>query len=249
MTDNKLSLHLGKTECMVFGSRRKLKSLKDFRIQCGDSFVEKVETVKYLGFLLDEQLNGVGHVKTSIKRISSRMFFLYRNSHLLNSEVRKTLCSALVQPYFDYCCSSWYNGVTMECKKKLDILQRKMIRFILGLDFRAHVDSTHLRKLGWLAVADRVKYFRLLHVFRINSNLAPLYMVENFTRIKSVYSHSTRGSTTDFYVPKIGNSEILKRSFFFSGIQDWNSLPNDLKVIRNEESFKSRLKAFIIANY
>ena len=170
MTDNKLSLHLGKTECMVFGSKRKLKSLGDFQIQCGDTIVEKVETVKYLGFLLDEQLSGVAHVKTSIKKISSRLAFLYRNKHLLNSSVRKTLCSALVQPYFDYCCSSWYNSVTMECKKKLDVLQRKMIRFILDLDFRAHVDCTHLKCLGWLNVSDRAKNFRLLHVFRINSN-------------------------------------------------------------------------------
>ena len=86
---------------MVFASRRKLKSLKDFRIQCGEAVVERVETVKYLGFLLDERLNGVAHVGTCIKRISSRMAFLHRNAHLLNTTVRKTLCSALVQPYFD----------------------------------------------------------------------------------------------------------------------------------------------------
>ena len=102
----------------------------------------------------------------------------------------------------------------MECKKKLDVLQRKMIRFILDLDFRAHVDCTHLKCLGWLNVSDRAKYFRLLHVFRINSNQSPEYLMENFTRVNAIHGHSTRGSAANFFVPKIGSTEILKRSFF-----------------------------------
>ena len=31
LVDNKLSLHLGKTECILFGSERKLKKVKDFK--------------------------------------------------------------------------------------------------------------------------------------------------------------------------------------------------------------------------
>ena len=31
LTDNRLSLHLGKTECMLFGSSKKLKRVKTFR--------------------------------------------------------------------------------------------------------------------------------------------------------------------------------------------------------------------------
>ena len=249
MTDNKLSLHLGKTECMVFGSKRKIRSLRDFRIQCGDNIVERVESVKYLGFLLDEQLSGVVHARTSIKRISSRLAFLYRNGHMMNTEVRKTLCLALVQPYFDYCCSSWYTSVTAECKRKLDILQRKMIRFIFNLDFRSHIDSVHLKTLGWLSVLDRVRYFKLLHVFRVFSKTAPDYMMENFKRVDDVHKYGTRGSNTNFFVPKIGNTEVLKKSFFFSGISDWNSLPNDIKTMQNEKAFKSRLKAHMSASY
>ncbi len=35
LIDNKLSLHLGKTECIIFGSKRKLRKIKDFSINCG----------------------------------------------------------------------------------------------------------------------------------------------------------------------------------------------------------------------
>ena len=137
----------------------------------------------------------------------------------------------------------------MECKNKLDVLQRRMIRFILDLDFRAHIDGSHLKCLGWLSVSDRAKYFRLLHVFRINSKQSPEYLMENFTRVNAIHSHSTRGSAANFFVPKIGPTEILRKSFFFSGICDWNSLPLEIKSIQSEKSFKTSLKAYMAAMY
>ena len=36
LVDNKLSLHLGKTECILFGSKRKLKKIKEFKVKCND---------------------------------------------------------------------------------------------------------------------------------------------------------------------------------------------------------------------
>ena len=106
MTDNGLSLHLGKTECMVFGSKRRLKKVREFSIRCGDTTVNRVQAVKYLGFLLDETLSGSDQAATSLKRIASRLAFLYRNAAALDLYTRKTLCAALVQPHFDYCISA-----------------------------------------------------------------------------------------------------------------------------------------------
>ena len=34
LVDNKLSLHLGKTECMLFGPPRKLKNVENFKVKC-----------------------------------------------------------------------------------------------------------------------------------------------------------------------------------------------------------------------
>ena len=85
MTDNRLSLHLGKTECMVFGSNRRLKSVTDFAISCGDVVIERVEKVKYLGYMLDQGLNGSDQVAGCIKRIVARLAYLHRNETVLNS--------------------------------------------------------------------------------------------------------------------------------------------------------------------
>ena len=249
MTDNGLSLHLGKTECMVFGSKRRLKRVGDFQIRCGDTTVNRVPMVKYLGFLLDETLSGSDQASTSLKRIASRLAFLYRNAAALDLNTRKTLCAALVQPHFDYCISAWYSGVLARLKDRFDVMQRKMARFIFSLDYRAHVDVTHFRGLGWLSVPDRVRYFKLLHVFRVFSGRAPLYLRENFTRLRDIHGHNTRGSDTDFYVPPIAPTNIVHRSFFYTAIKEWNALPSGLKLLGNEKSFKSKLKHFLLGRY
>ena len=94
-----------------------------------------------------------------MKVCAGRLAFLYRQSSLLDKKCRQTLCSALLQPHIDYCCSSWYGGLTVALKERLNVIQRKMVRFIHGLDNRAHVDTKNLRDLSWLSIADRVRFF------------------------------------------------------------------------------------------
>ena len=58
LVDNKLSLHLGKTECVVFGSRRKLKNTSNFSVQCAGHKIPAQDSVKYLGIEIDQHVTG-----------------------------------------------------------------------------------------------------------------------------------------------------------------------------------------------
>ena len=53
LIDNKLSLHLGKTECILFGPKRKLKYFQNFTICCNNHVINATEHVKYLGVYID----------------------------------------------------------------------------------------------------------------------------------------------------------------------------------------------------
>ena len=83
LVDNKLSLHVGKTECMLFGSRNKLKRAGDFQVFCEGKAVQRVSQVKYLGVILDETLSGFAHVSGVVKTCVGRLAFLYCNSSLI----------------------------------------------------------------------------------------------------------------------------------------------------------------------
>ena len=136
LIDNKLSLHLGKTEAILFGSKKRLRKVNDFEVRCNNEVIKQVPNVKYLGLQLDNHLSGESTVNNILKKTNSRLEFLYRHKDMLNFKCRKTLCSSLIQCHFDYSSSSWFPGVNKTLKDKLQIAQNKVIRFILNLKSR-----------------------------------------------------------------------------------------------------------------
>ena len=137
--DNKLSLHLGKTESILFGSKRKLKKQSELNVSCNGVNVASKSIVKYLGVELDQSLDGENIASKVIKKVNSRIKFLYRKSKFLNAHSKKLLVSALLQCHLDYACSSWYSGLTKTTQKKLQICQNKMVRYTLEYDNRHHI--------------------------------------------------------------------------------------------------------------
>ena len=203
--------------------------------------------MKYLGMTLDASLSGASHVNNMLKSCMGRLAFLYRNSALLDERSRKTLCSALIQPYIDYCCSSWYSGLSVALQKRLDVFQRKMARFTLNVDYRHHIGNSELFSLSWLSVSDRVRFFKLNHLFRVRHNLAPRYIMANFQALSSSHSHNTRGKEFNFRLSKANS--LSTSSFMYTAAKEWNSLPNCLKSISDYRVFKRKLREYLLSRY
>ena len=247
LVDNKLSLHVGKTECLLFGTKKRLSGIRDFQVACDGTLVARVFKVKYLGVHLNANLNGTEHVGNVLQTCNGRLAFLYRNSAFLDFQSRRILCSSLIQPYIDYSCSSWYGGITVSLKKRLDVLQRKMVRFIYGMDFRAHVGNSELANLSWLSIPDRVTFFRVIHIFKIRNKIAPGYLSNDFTPISHVHGHNTRGSSLNFQMSK--DLALTQNGFAYPATKEWNGLPHDLKLVTDLKIFKRRLKSHLLSRY
>ena len=79
LVENKLSLHLGKTECIVYCSKRKLRNVNNFKIACNGHIIESTSSVKYLGVCIDDTLSGDSIVNSIVSKVNSRLKFMYRN--------------------------------------------------------------------------------------------------------------------------------------------------------------------------
>ena len=112
LVDNKLSLHLGKTEAIIFGSRQKLCKESKLKVTCNGQEIESKTSVKYLGIDLDQKLNGEKTAKEIIQKCNAKLKFLFRYSKLMDERSRKQLASALILCRFDYACSVWYECLT-----------------------------------------------------------------------------------------------------------------------------------------
>jgi hypothetical protein len=156
LIDNKLSLHLGKTESILFGTKRKLTKQSELSVKCSNKTITASSEVKYLGLDLDQTLCGDITGNKVIKKANSKLKFLNRKSKFLNFNTKKLLVSALIQCHYDYGCSVWYSGLNQNIRLKLQTAQNKVIRSILDLPPRSHVGASMFRKLNWLPTDLRV---------------------------------------------------------------------------------------------
>ena len=246
LIENKLSLHMGKTELILFGSNRKLSQYSDFSIVCDGQTIKAKHSVVYLGLELNQYLDGDQIALDIVGKVSSRLKFLYRQANYFNQSVKKTICSALVLCLFDYSISSWYGGISKYHAQRLQCAQNKVIRFILGKGFRYHINHSDFKTLGILNITTRAEQLRLNHVFNIFNGTSPEYMKEHFLRISNVHSHNTRGSVFNFQVPRTKSHNA--KSFYSNAIKHWNSLPENIKSIRQKHKFKKEAKAHLLTH-
>ena len=168
LIDNKLSLHLGKTESILFGSSKRLHSSKALDVTCDGHILTIKSCVKYLGTKLDHTLSGNQTADIIIKKSASKLKFLYRQTRNLSPNIKRQLTSALIQCHFDYASASWYSGLTKRNKNRLQITQNKIVLFLLNAHPQAHIGYSELTQVNMLPVDYRITQFKLNHMHIIH---------------------------------------------------------------------------------
>ena len=121
--DNKISIHLGedKTKSILSGTKRKLRKAGKLNITYQGTDIKQNSQVIYL-------IRQCLAYKT-IKKISSRLKYLFRKKHFLILCLRQLLCNALIQSYFDYACTALYPNLNIKLKNKIQLLRINVFDF------------------------------------------------------------------------------------------------------------------------
>ena len=148
---------------------------------CNGSVIGSEYEVTYLGAILDQTLSGASTARSIITKSTNKLKFLYRNARSLDSKSKAVLTSALIQCHFDYASAVWYSGLTQTFKTKLQIVQNKIIRFILDLPARSHVGYVEFSKAKMFPVHKRVEQLKMNHMFNIIHGNSPAYLKEDIS--------------------------------------------------------------------
>ncbi len=117
---------------------------------------------------------------------------------MLPTAAKKNLCLALTQCNFDYDVSSWYPSMSQTAKKKLQVVQNKLIKFMLNLGPSDHVGIEQLNTLGLLNVDNRAEQLRLHNVHKVFYKQAPVYLMANFNTCRNRQGMNTRHRAYNF---------------------------------------------------
>jgi len=246
LIDNRLSLHLGKTETILFGSKRKIQKAKPLSVKCKNVDIKQTKNVKYLGANIDHETSGESMVQNIITKCGNKLKYLYRQCKHFDIKTKRQIANALVLCHLDYASSSWYHGLTKSSQSKLQITLNKIVRFVLGKGNRYHIGYKDYATLGWLPVSYRVCQLQLNHMYKVKNGSAPCYLRNEFISTSDIHNKGTRQSFNSFFVPQVGSSG--KSSFRYTGIKAWNALPHSIRNVENYMRFKIAVKKHMLFN-
>ena len=237
LIDYKLSLHLGETQSIVFGTRNTLCKCNTLNIVCNGIAIESKSTVTYLGVTLDQSLSGDVIASDVLFKTSNKLKFLYRNARKFNMKTKNILVSSLIQCNFDYTCSAWYSGLSKKLKCRMQCSQNKIVRIMLNAPPRFHVGANKCKTVGLLPVECRVEQLKLDHMFNIINLKAPEYLRKNVEMVHHRYP--TRVSNLSCVIPRVKGSG--QTSFFIlTYATGTNKLPTEIKQCQVKKSFRKK---------
>ena len=150
---NKLSLNLSKTNYILFRNR---SADTDLNICINTINVTRVQSSKFLGIIIDENLNWKPHIQLVKSKLSKTLSIIYKASKLINYEGMVTLYCSLFLPYLTYCCEIWGNtyATNVNC---IYVIQKKVVRIIHHEERLAHTNCL-FKQMHSLKFQDLVKY-------------------------------------------------------------------------------------------
>jgi hypothetical protein len=120
------------------------------------------------------------------------------------------------------------------------ILQNRAARIITKSAYDAS-SSELLVELRWRALAQERRTKKAIMMYKVLNNLAPEYLKDLFRETNQVHDHDLRNSDLNLLPPK-QKSNLLKKSFSYSGTVIWNSLPRHVRLANSLTEFKRSLK-------
>ena len=114
---NKMSSNVEKNNFMFFGNK-KCDQIDNLLLD--SNIVTQVTDTKFLGVLLDNELNWKKHIGLVENKVSKGIGILYKMKDKLDNKSLNMLYSTLILPYINYCSEIWGNTYIQALKNVFD---------------------------------------------------------------------------------------------------------------------------------
>ena len=217
-----INLKKGKTECMLIGTPQRVKN-KSIEINYHHHTLFLTDTYKYLGIQLDQTLSLRKHIETVYKKASARLYLLKRIRPQLTTDAALTIYKTMLTPLFTY-CSILTGNPSKTFQTKVKNLENRAYKIV----FKGNVP----RKSKFTTISELNKKRICLQV--INCILGNT--CENFENYFEMMKNNTRNKNCRLRLPKI-KLEVCRKSFFFNGAKEFNTLPMKIRSAQSTEEF------------
>ena len=238
--ENNMKFNGKKFQVVRYGQNEELKNSTEYFAGNFEEIIERFETIRDLGVQLSDDASFDEQVEKVVKKARQKSGWIFRTFYCRKPAFLKQMFKSLVQPHIDYCSQLWMplEGVNMD---KIEKVLRDFSKRVPGLRDLGYWER--LKTMGMNSEQRRLERYKIIYVWKAMEGLVPNCGLK-WTNIEE-----RRGRVCE--VPKLkGSKEVQKcrkQSFQMSGPKLWNSLPKNVRNLKNcdIEHFKEVLDCFL----
>lgn len=219
---NKLSLNTEKTVFMTFGNYCNSVP-SEINIKIDNQNLERVESHKYLGIIIDYKLKWDKHIEYMVNKTKYMIYIFAKLKKIMDKKTLMQIYYAFFNSIMNYGIIAW-GGAYNNNLNLIQNIQRKLLKIINKNQFPERNSQINIRQLFILeSLLFHYEKFKYRYVQSISK-----------TRNKNIL------------LPKMGKAVSDKNSYIVA-MKTYNTLPNELKCLSlSKICIKNKLKNFII---
>ena len=197
-----------------------------------------VQNHKHLGIFISDDCTWDSHIKSSTDKAWKRLNMMRNLKTRLDRKTLQIIYFSFIRPLIEYADVVWDNCPRL-LKDQLDKMQMEAARIVTGCSkFVSLLDLT--REAGWESLSERRRKHKLLLYFEMVNGLCPSTLSALVPQsIGRTSSYSLRGSQ-NHRIPTC-RTELYKRSFLPTVIEEWNKLAVEIRDQNSIFCFKNYL--------
>ena len=247
---NRLSLNVGKTEFIVFQSRRQ-QAHERITLKLNNATIYESFKLKYLGLILDYQLNWKAHITELCKKLARAVGLMYKIRHFCPEEVIRTLYFSIFNSHVAYGLPVW-GSCNQEDLRKIQTLQNQALRaMVKQTENDLSIDQVRFDK-KILNIADLFRYQISSLMWDYDHDALTPSLCKLFKKSNTVHDYPTRMATREkLHVCKISTVKYGNNSFCYIGTKTLNDLKNSdiYNNARSKSTFLNSFKQKLLSEY
>ena len=236
---NGLCLNFSKTIYLLFAGKKKVHRYPS--LYFGIYEIERKNSTRFLGLIIDEKLNWIPHIDQIASKLSRILGILFKIRNYLNSQTLLTIYYSFVFPYLKYGIIFW-SACSVVQFNRIFVLQKKILRCINFKGYLAHTEGL-FKKNSILKLMD-LRRFEMCKFVYVELHVTQLFNLRSHFHL---HSYWTRNRSN--LLPNISRTRIASNFVLTIGIQFFNSLDVSIKSAPNSSSFKFRLRNCLLNQY
>ena len=189
------------------------------------SIINQTDGYKYLGLALNNTLCMTQHIKSSIKKASSRLNLLKKMRTFMDSKTATTIYQSMILPFLTNCTFATYGATANYLKERTTRLEKRASR-IIGKEVP---DTNQIRIKRICSFVQKCLYDEVCEPF------------QSYFKLKE-QKRSTRNYSA-VVVPRF-KLESARYSFYVQGALAFNNLPEEFQKEKDHSTFKTLLKTY-----